>query len=340
MGERRLATRSRNRWMRLSATAPFTLADQIQRAADWAKSETDLQFEVAGALKQFARRAKLNPLEEHHNVTIATGRRDSVYGSVIVEYKVPGTLSPNKDAAPNKAVVEQLKRYFYDSKWSDKIFETRSELPFHSSEIESFGRGSLQRQDFRVYERKPGGRGKLALCGEVKLPGTQQGRSPFDPSLVQDAFTKATRENCHYFFTWNVEHLALFDRKLWDVESLHEKCIGEWRLHLELNRPEDVTRPAVRAKLQDEFLPRFYAEFADIWLGRKRDYGLPPSEFYVNVLESHLAGPLGPVRELRDHLSVKADEDKAFDTRLRTLDGEGAAVDFRPQRQQVLVGSH
>jgi len=31
---------------------------------------------------------------------------------------------------------------------------------------------------------------------------------------MEDAFSKATRENCRYFFTWNVEHLALFDRKL------------------------------------------------------------------------------------------------------------------------------
>ena len=90
------------------------IAEQIQNAAAWAKSEMDLQVEVAGALKGFAREAKINPLEGHHNVTIATGRPDSVYGSVIVEYKEPGTLSPNKDAAPNKAVIEQLKRRFSD----------------------------------------------------------------------------------------------------------------------------------------------------------------------------------------------------------------------------------
>ncbi len=202
------------------------------------------------------------------------------------------------------------------SKWSDKIFETNSDLPFGSSEIEAFGRGSQKRQDFRVYERKPGGRGRLALCGEVKLPGAQQGRSPFDMALMKDAFEKATAENCRYFFTWNVEHLALFDLKLWD-ESLHQKCVGEWKLGLELNKPQDVTRPEVRVKLQDDFLPRFFTQFADIWLGRKKDYGLPPSDFYVAVLESHLAGPRGPVRELRDYLSVKADEDKAFDGRLR-----------------------
>jgi len=94
------------------------IAEQIQHAAAWAKSEMDLQIEVAGALKQFARdvarQTKINPLEGHHNVTIATGRPDSVYGSVIIEYKDPGTLSPKKDAGPNRAVIEQLKRRFSD----------------------------------------------------------------------------------------------------------------------------------------------------------------------------------------------------------------------------------
>jgi len=89
------------------------LAEQIQAAAAWAKSEMDLQIEVAGALKEFAKRAQIK-LEGHHNVTVATGRPDSVYGSVIVEYKNPGTLSATKDAAPNKAVIEQLKKRFYD----------------------------------------------------------------------------------------------------------------------------------------------------------------------------------------------------------------------------------
>jgi N-6 DNA Methylase len=89
------------------------LADQIQKAAAWAKSEMDLQIEVAGALKEFARRAKIT-LEVHHNVTVATGRPDSVYSNVIVEYKDPGSLSGNRDAANNKKLIEQIRQRFYD----------------------------------------------------------------------------------------------------------------------------------------------------------------------------------------------------------------------------------
>jgi hypothetical protein len=204
------------------------------------------------------------------------------------------------------------------SKWADKLFETNSDLPFGHSDIESYGRGSMKRQDFRVYERSPRGRGKLALCGEVKLPGTPQGRTPFDLALMKDAFDKATAANCRYFFTWNVERLALFDRKLWDADTMHERCIGQWELGEQLNKPGDVAREAITARIRDDFLPRFFSDFGAIWSGRVKDFAQAPHEFYVAVLESHLGGPMGPVRELVDYLQVEADRDRSFDARLRS----------------------
>jgi hypothetical protein len=203
------------------------------------------------------------------------------------------------------------------SKWSDRIFEQNPSLPFGSSDIESFGRGSQKRQDFRVYERQRQGRGRLALCGEVKLPGTQQGRSPFDPILMDDAFNKATKENCRYFFTWNVEYLALFDRSLWDADTMHERCVGQWNLGLELNRPTDVTRAEVIAEIRDKFLPQFFTDFGDIYSGVRQDVARPPQDFYIAVLETHLSGPMGPVRELRDHLGLQSSQNAVFDARLR-----------------------
>jgi SAM-dependent methyltransferase len=90
------------------------VAEQIQQAAAWAQSEMDLQIEVASALKGFARQAKISLESGHHNITVATGRTDSVYNSVIVEYKNPGTLSPNKEAAGNRKLIEQLRQRFYE----------------------------------------------------------------------------------------------------------------------------------------------------------------------------------------------------------------------------------
>jgi SAM-dependent methyltransferase len=111
--ERPAGSRSQPSLDEIVTRSAAAIADQIRRAAALAKSEMDLQIDVAAALKKFAGDAKIT-LEGHHNVTIATGRPDSVYGSVIVEYKEPGKLSPNKDAAPNKAVIDQLKKRFYD----------------------------------------------------------------------------------------------------------------------------------------------------------------------------------------------------------------------------------
>src|SRR5258708_4397042 len=95
------------------------IADQIKTASAWDASEMELQIAAAGALKQFAQRAQIK-LEGRHNITIATGRPDSLYGSVIVEYKKPGTLSSSKDAGSNKALVAQLKQRFYDLNREEK----------------------------------------------------------------------------------------------------------------------------------------------------------------------------------------------------------------------------
>ena len=204
------------------------------------------------------------------------------------------------------------------SKWADNWFQNHTDLPFGSSEIEEFATGSNKRSDLRFYQRKEKSRGKLLLMGEVKLPGTPLGRSAFDPALLQDSFNKATAENCRYFFTWNVEELALFDRSIWDAPTMHERQVGYWKLGLKLNSPLDVTRGDVKHKLFTDFLPRIFADINRIFQGdRKGEFALAPSDFYIAVLESHLAGPMGPVRELRDYLTLKSADDTAFDSRLR-----------------------
>ena len=48
--------------------------------------------------------------------------------------------------------------------------------PFSEARLEGFGTGtdSLKRKDLRLFNRE----GKLVLCGEVKFPGTPEGRCP------------------------------------------------------------------------------------------------------------------------------------------------------------------
>lgn len=193
--------------------------------------------------------------------------------------------------------------------WADAICLTRSELPFSGAQIEQYGHGSHKRQDLRFYNRS----GQIALCGEVKLPGTPEGRSPYDAALMADAFQKAENIQCRYFFTWNVNALVLFDRKLWD-RPLLERRVREWPLGLNLTRPEDVTRPEVRTRIQDDLLPQFLTDFAAIYEERIEDWGMPPDDIFIRSLESHLRDP---VYITTDYLVARAQSDSAFDTRLQ-----------------------
>src|SRR3989344_5911785 len=82
--------------------------------------------------------------------------------------------------------------------------------PFAEARIEGLGSGTnrRKRKDLRFYDSA----GILILCGEVKLPGTPQGRSPYSEELVSDAAAKADSAGTPYFFTWNVNVFVLWDR--------------------------------------------------------------------------------------------------------------------------------
>ena len=56
--------------------------------------------------------------------------------------------------------------------WADELFREHLELPFKRVEIEETLRKTRKRSDLRIYDRG----NKLVLAGEVKLPGTPEGR--------------------------------------------------------------------------------------------------------------------------------------------------------------------
>lgn len=89
------------------------------------------------------------------------------------------------------------------SRWSDlrvhhapkpAIFTKEEVPPFSEARVEGLGKGSSarKRKDLRFSNRA----GQLVLCGEVKLPGTPDGRSPYDDKLVRDAHEKADDAGC------------------------------------------------------------------------------------------------------------------------------------------------
>ena len=119
--------------------------------------------------------------------------------------------------------------------WLDALFAQHPEWPFDHAAIEQYGTGSAQRSDLRVYARNSA---TPVLTGEVKMPGTADGRTPFQTALVRDAEGKASNVQCQYFFTWNVQTLVLFDRSLWHL-PLIERRIKDWALkRFSRDRPE------------------------------------------------------------------------------------------------------
>jgi len=184
-------------------------------------------------------------------------------------------------------------------------------FPFAEARLEGFGTGAAKRKrkDLRFFE--PGG--KLALCGEVKLPGTPEGRSPYDDAVYQDAAQKADNAAVRFFFTWNVNVFVLWDRSQWDKPIL-ERRVREWKLGLTLTSPEDVARPENLEFIRTRFLPDLLRDLADIYSGRRRDWSMPADDIFIRSLESHLDWP---VQLATADLIDRTERNKTFDVRVQ-----------------------
>ena len=186
-----------------------------------------------------------------------------------------------------------------------------SAFPFAEARLEGFGKGATRRKrkDLRFFETG----GKLALCGEVKLPGPREGRSPYDDALVRNAFQKADDAVVDYFFTWNVNVFVLWDRKLYD-KPLLERRVREWKLGLTLTSPQDVARPENLDFIRTRFLPDLLRDLADIYTGRRRDWTMPPDDIFIRSLESHLDWP---VQLATAYLIDRTERSKTFDAKVQ-----------------------
>lgn len=92
-------------------------ADQIKAAAAMADKEEEIRIESEKQLAFIQKEVGIK-LEGKHEVTVASGRVDSVYSRVIIEYKNPRSagdrIGPRADSPGSRKVVEQIKKRFYD----------------------------------------------------------------------------------------------------------------------------------------------------------------------------------------------------------------------------------
>ncbi len=195
--------------------------------------------------------------------------------------------------------------------WADALFTLRPDWPFTDAKIEQYGTGNYRRSDLRIFCK---GSQTPVLAGEVKLPGTPEGRSPYDPALMLDAFNKADNIQAPYFFTWNVNTFVLFDRSKWNVPMI-ERRLNYWNLPFNLTSSGDCKRPDVRAYIRDTFLPALFEMLAGIVEGKLVEWGKPPDAVFINSLESHLDWP---VFGTRDYLIAASAKDTAFSAQLQS----------------------
>lgn len=192
--------------------------------------------------------------------------------------------------------------------WANALFAEHPEWPFRRAEIEESKSINRKRSDLRF----TGDAQVLILAGEVKMPGTKDGRSAYNPELVADAASKADMAAAEFFFTWNVNELVLFDRKKWN-KPIMERVLKPFPLGLDLDSPEEVDRPEVESRIK-EFLTDFFGQLAAIIEGKVPEWGTRLDEWFIRAFESHISWP---VKLTADFIWAKASTDKCFDHQLQ-----------------------
>ncbi len=99
-------------------------ADQVRAAAAIADKEEEIRIEVEKQLAFVQKEAGVK-LQGKHEFTVASGRVDSVYNAVIIEYKNPSSpsarIGPGANSPGAKKVVDQIKSRFYDMRSKETL---------------------------------------------------------------------------------------------------------------------------------------------------------------------------------------------------------------------------
>jgi hypothetical protein len=192
--------------------------------------------------------------------------------------------------------------------WLNELFKQHPEWPFRRAEIEQSTAINPKRSDLRVY----GDAEKLILGGEVKMPGTRDGITPYNSELINNSAAKADNAGAEFFFTWNVNALVLFDRKKWQLPMM-DRRVEEYALGLNLESAEEIDRPEVENAIK-KFLADFFGTLAAIMAGQQPGWGMRLDKWFIRSFESHISWP---VRTTAAYLWAQADSSKAFDHRLQ-----------------------
>jgi hypothetical protein len=177
------------------------------------------------------------------------------------------------------------------SSWINSILERTSGLPFRNAKVEEYPHGKRTRRDLSIYDKD----GKVAICGEVKMPDAPDGKTPYDEDVVQDAFLKSSQSGARFFFTWNVNRLVIFDPSKVTLPILQRQTKDyKW---FTLTKSVEVRSPSIESKLRNEYLPSLLQDLASLYRGETPFGVLPPDERFILMLESFLERPVELTRK-------------------------------------------
>lgn len=190
-----------------------------------------------------------------------------------------------------------------------EILNRRGDLPYGPARVEEHGAGGRTRHDFVLYRR---GTNRVVLTGEVKMPENPEGRSPFHQSLVEDAFTKASRAGTSYYFTWNVREFVLFETHREGVPFMERRVEGPVVV-ADITTSDDSLLPDIQDAIKD-FWERFLENLAALEQGRRNLQNMPLDQRFVRRLEAALEEPIAATFST---LLLRCRTDREFSTGLR-----------------------
>jgi len=169
--------------------------------------------------------------------------------------------------------------------WINLILEQDPSLPFSEARCEQKGAESQKRRDLTLLDKNR----TVVLTGEIKLPSSKDGGTPYNQAVIQEAREKAARAGAGFFFTWNVNEFVLWETfppgtarqdrnyKSWDVTNVL--------------RPADLESSVTEHRLRT-WLADFLSQFSGILRGTAPFGWKSPDEKFIEALESSLRLPV------------------------------------------------
>lgn len=186
----------------------------------------------------------------------------------------------------------------------DALIAQNPALPFSEARAEVREEDDPKRRDLTLYDKK----GKRILTGEVKMPDSPAGRSPFQQGVVEDAHYKADKSGVQYNFTWNVNRFVLW-KTYESGKSIAERYIEHSHvLPAPIHDRDELLNPLVEKQI-DDFLRDFLARYARLLSDEQPMLLLPLDEKFIVVYEASLEQP---VAQTLAAIAFRYQNDKTF----------------------------